>query len=180
MNRPHWNNRRLTIKRVNRRIVDVLYFIMKDVWKKLEIKDALLNIILKKGDIRDFGNNRSISFLSIAKKVFAHIQLNRPSILADYFFFFTWGTIWVPYKPRSHGHDLLAINTGEIRWKEYVPLHDICRFHKSLRYCHKVSTVEHLTDTRVPWTVCLASICFAHSNNGISQLKRRTLGTIWG
>ena len=63
------------------RFVKVLYTIIKDSWKNLEVpadwKDAQLAIIFKKGDRQDYSNYHGISILSIPRKVFACILLNR-------------------------------------------------------------------------------------------------------
>ena len=67
------------------------------------------------------------------------------------------------------------INTGGMQWTEYAPVQDICRY---LSTSQKLSTLS--TETRVHWPIPHVHIYFAYKNKGISQLKRRTLRTIWG
>ena len=42
------------------------------------------------------------------------------------------------------------------------------------------SEFVYLTETRIPWPFCQACICLTYRNEGIYQLKRRILWTIWG
>ena len=80
------------IKRGGRRLVEVLYIIIKDAWENLEVpacwKDAKLVTIFKKENKQDCSNYRWISPLSIPGKVFARLLLNWVSTLAGDFFFY--------------------------------------------------------------------------------------------
>ena len=91
------------IKRGNKRLVEILYTIIKDAWENLEVpadlKGAELVTILKKGDRRDCRNYCGISLLPIPEKVFASILLNILLTLMDDFqpavqcgFWVYWGT----------------------------------------------------------------------------------------
>ena len=74
------------IKRRGRRLVKVLYTIIRDAWENLEVpgdwKDAQLDIIFNRWDC---GNYHGISLLFIPGNVFVCILLNRLSTLAEDF-----------------------------------------------------------------------------------------------
>ena len=76
------------IKKGGRKLVKVLYTIIKDAWENSEVsadwKDAQLITIFKKGDRQECSNYCRISLLFIPGNVFAHI-LNRLSTLAEDF-----------------------------------------------------------------------------------------------
>ena len=86
----------------------------------------------------------------------------------------TWGTMWVPRKIRNQRHDLLVTKTRE----KYALLQ--IWWLKNAFDTERGSAMEHSTETKVHWPLRLARICLTCRDGGISQVKRRTLGTIWG
>jgi len=77
------------IRRGRNRLAEVLHDIITEAWNQSEVpqdwKDALLITIFKKGDRKICGNYRGISLLSIPRKVFAWVLLNRLTSVAEGF-----------------------------------------------------------------------------------------------
>ena len=159
------------------RLVEVLYTI-KDTRENLEVpvdwKDSQHVTIFKKEDRWDCSIYHRISLFSMPGKVFSHILLNKLLILAE--------DILPNVGTMDMTSSLQQIQKKcieEMHWTEYTPLHDICWLQKSLWRCEQESSMKQPIVFRVPWRLYQTYICLSYRNESISQLKRRTLRTIW-
>ena len=91
-------------------------------------KDANIVPIFKKGSRKVCGNYKGISFLSIAGKIMARINLNRMNDKIT-----PHDPMWISDQPKHHGHGFQSsTDSREVQRTELGNVHCLHRLHKSL------------------------------------------------